>query len=722
MSPESSRLRLGMMRPERIAEVCRQVHACFADGSETLVPLWHTVALMTLHHFDRLPPHRQSLAVISGNIAGALARLRSVDQRLEDIDRSWQFGQTAGGEQYNPHHIRQAVQLVTTLRPFEPRAYMQGVTSYVLGVELAKRGLPQHLPLLAYRVLQPPPWTSFLEAGGLESSLLWNIAALLETFTPPGPTAVRFTVADCDRRQEALVRMLAALWESATPIALVGSLPGCAKSPLRFDRIVAIADTAADEYLQTCTALLHEGGKALVAIPSAHVERWWADQLHRTISQDRIEAIIEWTPTGAHADGWTFLVVRTVAPVHLRRRYARGQLRGDFGIEQIEELADALMRGATEAGWIEWVASHHPALPRTENCGAPTLAQLLERYGERGLDVGVFCVGNNGSLRLDERITSPTMLRTAIRSAQSLRSHEMRFYYTIHTWWMRIRPLLRSYGRMVWPTVEQSLVEHLSSVPSVTLPQARALGVRWWHSIVSDVAGVERYGARAVTQSIIGSIERKVRTVGLKLWTQLDGRERYVLATCVPTLYERAMGDLQRQQHERQAELAELDARIAELKEQIAGFRMQMVELHTRAKAHDVPHDAPELIDSTLPLQNELSQLLKAMVSAQSELKMLQQNRALIEQPSQSDWFSPVVARCTAQLLPALQSVRRMLDERSAWALLEELWEEELRTEAERTWETIIEMIVSELEQAWLQQNVSSSAEELLSSAAMQAR
>ncbi|GIV55352.1 MAG: hypothetical protein KatS3mg040_0120 [Candidatus Kapaibacterium sp.] len=85
MSPELSRLRLGMMRPERIADVCRQVHACFADGSETLVPLWHTVALMTLHRFDRLPPHRQSLAVIAGNIAGALDRVGAVcyfDERI----------------------------------------------------------------------------------------------------------------------------------------------------------------------------------------------------------------------------------------------------------------------------------------------------------------------------------------------------------------------------------------------------------------------------------------------------------------------------------------------------------------------------------------------------------------------------------------------------------------------------------------------------------------
>jgi hypothetical protein len=701
MSPESSRLRLGMMRPERIADVCRQVHTCFADGSDTLVPLWHTVALMTLHRFDRLPPHRQSLAVIAGNIAGALDRLGAVDRRLEGIADTWRFGQTASGELYDPHQIRQAVQLVTSLRPFEPRAFMQGVASYVLGVELAKRGLPQSMPLLAYRVLQPPPWTSFLEAGGLESSLLWNMTALLETFSPPGPSALRFTVADCDRRQEALVRMLAAIWESTTPIALVGTLPGCSRSPLRFDRIIAIADTASDGYLQACTTLLHEGGKALIAIPTAHLERWWLDQLHAAIAADRIEAIVEWTPTGASAVGWTFLVVRTVAPVHLRRRYAHGRLIGTFGFEQIEELADALTRGGTEATWLQCKSSHRVLEAARREQDSTSFAALLERYAERGLDVGVLSIGTNGTLRFDERITSPQMLRTAIRSAQSLRGQEMRFYYTLHLWWMRIRPLLRSYGRMVWPTVEQSLVEHLSSVPSMTLPQARSLGVRWWHSVEPDVAGVERYGERAVVESIIGSIERKVRTVGVKLWHQLDGRERYLLARCVPALYQRAIGDLERQQHERQAELAELDTRIAELKEQIAAYRAQMADLHARAKAHDVPHDAPELIDSTLPLQNELSELLKAMVASQSELKMLQNSRALIEQPSQRDWFSPVVARCTAQLMPALQSVRRSLDQRSAWALLEELWEEELRAEAEHLWESLVEEVYRELERVW---------------------
>jgi len=161
-----------MVRPERIIDVCRQVHACFADGSDSNVPLWHTVALMTLHRFDRLPPHRQSLSVIASNIASALDQMSASDPRLEGSTRSLRFGETASGGSYDPHQIRHAVQLVTSLRRFEPRAYAIGVTSYVLEMECAKRGLPQGLALLAYRLLQPPPWTSFLEAGGIQSSLL----------------------------------------------------------------------------------------------------------------------------------------------------------------------------------------------------------------------------------------------------------------------------------------------------------------------------------------------------------------------------------------------------------------------------------------------------------------------------------------------------------------------------------------------------------------------
>jgi len=707
MSPDASRQRLGMVRPERIIDVCRQVHACFADGSDTNVPLWHTVALMTLHRFDRLLPHRQSVSVIASNIASALDQVSASDPRLEGSTRSLRFGETASGGSYHPHQIRHAVQLVTSLRRFEPRAYAIGVTSYVLEMECAKRGLPQSLALLAYRLLQPPPWTSFLEAGGIQSSLLWSVTALLETFSPTGPSSVRFTVADCDSRQESIVRMLAAIWDSTIPIALVGPYTVCAKSSLRFDRILAIAETATEGSLHTYTSLLHEGGKALVAIPTAHLERWWFDQLESAVAEDRIEAIVDWTPAGTSADGWTFIVLRTVAPVHLRRRYLVGRVVGAFSNEHIEELVDALMRGTTEAGWLQWKQSLQLHLPGAMMPNALSLTQILERYAERGLDVGALAIGNNGSLRLDERITSPEMLRTAVRSVQSVHSQEMRFSYTLHLWWMRIRPLLQLHGRVVWPTVEQSLVEHLSDVPSVTLPYARALGVRWWHSIEPDVAGVERYGARAVVESIIGGIERKVRTMGVKLWMHLDGRERSVLATCVPSLYKRAMADLRRQHYTQQAEAEEITRRIAELKEHVATLHAQIAELHARAKAHDVPHDTPELVDSTLPLQNELSLILKAMVAAQSELKMLEQNRMLLQQSNQENWFSPVVARCTAQLVPALQSLRRLLDERSAWALLEELWAEELRGIADQTWDAIVGAFVSDLERAWVAQTES---------------
>ena len=57
--------------------------------------------------------------------------------------------------------------------------------------------------------------------------------------------------------------------------------------------------------------------------------------------------------------------------------------------------------------------------------------------------------------------------------------------------------------------------------------------------------------------------------------------------------------------------------------------------------------------------------------------------------------------------MPALQSLRRLLDERSAWALLEELWAEELRGIADQTWDAIVGAFVSDLERAWVAQTES---------------
>ncbi len=704
MSPES-RTRLGMVRPERVVDVCFDVHACFAEGepSGNIIPVLHTVALLTLQRLDRLPPHRQSLSVIASNIAGALARLGSLDRRLEGVMANWRFGQNSNGQPYDPHRIRTAVQLVTALRTIDARAFTEGIARYILSIELAKRGLPQTFAMLAYQVLQPPPWAALLECGGVHSAVLWNMTALLGTFSPPAAPAVRFAVADCDRQQEALVRMLAAGASAPIPMTLVESLPACATSPLRFDRIVAIADDVAERYVETCWHLLQPGGKALIALPLVNVERWWSAQLDHALAQDRVEALIQWQPQQDRSTGWLFVVLRTTAPVHQRRRTVLGVLSDpEFSLQRIEELCDTLARGNSTATWLEWTTPQSiSALPIPSSVRTTELASLLEYYGDRGLDFGHLTAGNNGSLRLDDRISSIEVLRTAIRSTHGLRTHEMRYYYSLDQWWHRISPLLGQYGRMVWPTVEQSLIEHLLCVPSMPMPAARALGRRWWQSVEPDLWGIEQVGARAMVESILGSIERKLRTFGVKLWKQLDQREEFLLGACVPTLTERVRSELRRQAHQRQHELQQLDERIAMLTAEVAAYRARMSQLHAQAKAHDVPHDTPELIDSTMPLQNELSALLKKMVTAQSELKMLQQNRQLLHTPNTEDWFSPVVARATAQLLPALQNARRILDEARCWSLLLALWEDQLRAVADQQWEAFVADIVADFERWW---------------------
>ncbi|MCX7930884.1 MAG: hypothetical protein N2663_09240 [Chlorobi bacterium] len=705
MSPES-RSRLGMVRPERVADVCFEVHACFAEGEHpsSLAPLLHTVALITLQRFDRLPPHRQSLTVIASNIAGALRRLSSLDKRLEGLDAAWQFGVRSSGEAYDPHCIRQAVQLVTSLRPLEPRAFATGIAQYVASVELAKRGLPQTLAMLAYRVLQPPPWAAFLEAGGMHSALLWNMTALLGTFSPPAAAAVRFTVADCDRQQEALVRMLAAIAPTAVPTTLADSLPACGMSSLRFDRIVAIADAVSDDYIENCWQLLHQGGKALVAFPLLHLERWWSTQLRLALERDWIEALIQWKCGSGPA--WIFVVLRTTASVHVRRRALIGTLEGELSLDRIEELTEALGRGTVTSSWLSWVPTENATVLLGESAPQHTdLASVLERYAQISLDFASLTVGNNGSLRFDDRITSAQMLQNAVRSAHSLRMHEMRYYYWLDQWWQRIRPLLMQYGRMVWQTVEQSLVEQLSIVPSMPISSVRALAAQWWLAIEPDLWGIEQHGARSIIEGIVSSIERKMRMHGVKLWKQLDTREEFFLTNCLPELSVRVHSELRRQAHLRQSELQQLDARIATLTAELATYRERMKQLHQQAKANDFSHDAPELIDSTMPLQNELSELLKQMVTAQNELKMLQQNRHLLHTPTPEDWFSPVVARCTAQLLPALQTVRRRLDETTSLSLLSTMWEDQLRTLADRQWESLVTEITAAFERCWREHN-----------------
>lgn len=707
MSPET-RSRLGMVRPERVADVCFQVHACFAKGerSEGVVPLLHTMALLTLHRFDRLPPHRQSLAAIAGNIAGALERLSTLDRRLEGITQGWHFGLDADGQPYDPRTIRQAVHHITALRPIEPHTFAMGVALYVAGIELAKRGLPQTVPFLAYRILQPPPWASFLEAGGVHSALLWNIAALLGTFSPPGAATIRFTVADCDSRSEVIVQMLAAIADAPPPIAVADSLALLAHSPFKVDRILAIAETAMDGYLSLCHRLLHAGGKALVMIPTAHIERWWHEQLTEALQHDWVEALVEWYPEPQTQGGWTFVLLRTTAPLHRRRRFLWGKLRDSLTMERIEELTDALERGTTEAAWIRWhplprIGSITGSLDSLSTTVATTLDDVLSRWSDRGLDARFLTVGNNGSLRFDDRITTPAMLRTALRSAQSLRTQEMRYYYTIFHWWQHLAPLLSVYGRMLWQTVENSLVEHLSSVPIVSVPQARALAMSWWYAVAPDIIGVEHYGARVVVESIISGVERKIRVAGVKLWKELDVREEFVVACCVPRLYDQVRLERRRQVQQRSEEAHQLDMQIAALQTELAAYRNRMAQLHAQAKAHDVPHDAPELLDSTLPLQNELSELLKKIVVVQSELKMLQQNRAQVALGDAENWFSPVVARCTAQLLPALQGVRRTLTEEHAWAILVSLWEEQLHALADAQWEQLVATVCADFEHQW---------------------
>lgn len=688
-----------MLRPERVANVCLQVHACFTQGerAESLAPVLHTGALVLLQRFDRLPPHRQSLSTISANIAAAFQQLCRQRPELEGLSSGWRFGVRSTGDAYDPHLIRRAVQLVTTLTPLDARAFADGMAMYLASVELQKRGLPANLPLLAYRLLAPSPAASLLEWDTAFGSIAWTIAALHRTYSPQETWAPALVVVETDRWRAVVARMLAAL----------GAASGCAaftvcesryipaeRSPLHCDRLIALPEAVSDGFLRRCLAMLDQGGRALILLPTAQFEQWWSEQLRQLCTACALEALLHWK----HTDGgrWTFALLRLGAVPHRRRHVLVGMLGEALVEKHVEQIAWTLRSGATTAPWLQW-CTRQEALASATRVMAVDLSYLVEQLAGQGVDIGHLIVERQGRIAIAEAIADSTLLERAVRSAPSVRQQEMRYYFTLHWWWHRAWALLSTQGLRAWQQLSETFVEHVSSVPLTQPPWAHALISSWWAVVEPDLYGVEHYGARAVVESIFSSIERKLRMQGLRLWQHLDEREELTMAYFFPHLLEQVRQEHRLRSSVEHTQMREFDQRIAALEQQLAAYRNRMHQLHRQAKAHDVPHDARELFDSTAPLQDELSTLLAALVLAQTELKMLQQQRATLTTEQTIPQYSPIIARSTAQLLPALHHARRQLTQQHAWEFLGSMWHEQFARRAEQWWEQLLAEIIEQL-------------------------
>jgi hypothetical protein len=288
-------------------------------------------------------------------------------------------------------------------------------------------------------------------------------------------------------------------------------------------------------------------------------------------------------------------------------------------------------------------------------------------------------------------------------------------------WWTSIAPLL---GVVDAPITQlQDSFESTLSADNIILPrQARAVFREWWWDIDDDRSMLARYGATALMRSRIDSLIADAQLKAKDFWFEADASHRSLLEFLCPelvnklithgehvaslnqSLHEAAhqapknLADLMVQRREEllmqkipHSDLFEIVARerMLELRHRIDEMKIHMAALHTRAKEHRADDRRTQQFDDTVSLQDSVAALLKQIVPAQSELKLLEKS------------IAELMEEFVREITPALVAIRGSMSPLHAEALAILHFRDKLSRRIESTISANRDVLICELESLW---------------------
>jgi hypothetical protein len=142
--------------------------------------------------------------------------------------------------------------------------------------------------------------------------------------------------------------------------------------------------------------------------------------------------------------------------------------------------------------------------------------------------------------------------------------------------------------------------------------------------------------------------------------------------------------------------------RMEELRAAVSDIKSHMSLLHTQAKDHRTDERRTTQFDDTVSLQDRIGELLKQMVPAQSELRLLERTlEPLVDLQRKRERELDVLEEFVGHVVPALQNVGDSLSPRDARSLVLLQFRDILSRRLEAAVAANRDTIVYDLETVW---------------------
>lgn len=684
----------------------------------------HVLALLALSKAHLLPPHQQSLSELGSNLNTALRSLERMDPLLKGVASLISFENLPDGRPIEPTLLKAAVAGISSVRSDDALIISRAAEAFLFQHATIEESF--FLNPLLFRLIPLYGGSTVLDmqcGSGLRS-----VQAQRKVFESGASTllarALRCSLEEDDRDAECRVRLLMYLCSMTPTISPVGTaFAPSIHAQREFDRIFVETHDRVPDILGV---LRRMGEHTISALIMSDVAAGCLTKKDMSMLLDRDVLDCVLTLRSSMRAPWHIMILRGRKPVERRHRVLFYDHVDPFdgpGIDALsaETIADAYERFESNGqhcrvlhrndvlsltDWHADVASttNVQLQEPTTTLSASEFSQLDAHLLSRGFDVHSLFQWNVHDNNFEPTINDKRLLRIAVASAPTLKNAEIRTHYAFAVWWSMASPLLSVEDARIGD-VQDSFEHEICKEGILTPIQARAIFREWWWEIDDDRTVLALYGASTVVRSWIHALRIDAERKGSNFWFELDMSQRGLLEFLCPELVhklvfhdeqaeslQRSIDELANQAPQHLTNLMarrrednlmraipvsqvfEMTARerIAELQRSIIDIKSTMALLHSHAKSHRTDEHRTVQFDDTTSLQDRVGELLRQMVPAQSELKLLEKTlEPLVSLQRKRERELGVLEDFLQQLLPSLQNVHSSLSPGNARSLVQ---------------------------------------------------
>lgn len=714
----------------------------------------HVLALLALSKAHLLPPHQQSLSELGSNLNTAMRSLERMDPLLKGVASLISFENLPDGRPIEPTLLKAAVAGISSVRSDDALIISRAAEAFLFQHATIEESF--FLNPLLFRLIPLYGGSTVLDmqcGSGLRA-----VQAQRKVFESGASTmlarALRCSLEEDDRDAECRVRLLMYLCSMTPTISPVGTaLAPSIHAQREFDRIFVETHDRVPDILGVLRRMGEHTISALIMSDVA-AGCMTKKEMSMLLDRDVLDCVL--TLRSSMRAPWHIMILRGRKPIERRHRVLFYDHVDPFdgpGIDALsaETIADAYERFESNGqhcrvlhrndvlSLTDWHAEVATTMnvqlqePKT-TLSASEFSQLDAHLLSRGFDVHSLFQWNVHDNNFEPTINDKRLLRIAVASAPTLKNAEIRTHYAFAVWWSMASPLLSVEDARIGD-VQDSFEHEICKEGILTPIQARAIFREWWWEIDDDRTVLASYGASTVVRSWIHALRIDAERKGSNFWFELDMSQRGLLEFLCPELVhklvfhdeqaeslQRSIDELANQAPQHLTNLMarrrednlmraipvsqvfEMTARerIAELQRSIIDIKSTMALLHSRAKSHRTDEQRTVQFDDTTSLQDRVGELLRQMVPAQSELKLLEKTlEPLVSLQRKRERELGVLEDFLQQLLTSLQKVHSSLSLGSARSLVQLQFRDILSRRIESAITANRDGIIYHLEHIW---------------------